>query len=69
MDDVKEFKKMNVTFKPRNQKLVLVTSMKNGDLKLEKFQGLDKKGEATVEITEETTAEGISEVIEEFRAM
>jgi len=59
--------KLKVEFRPAT-KLVSITATDEG-LHLRKYQGRKAKGEATIEVDEETTREGIVEVIEEFRAM
>jgi hypothetical protein len=63
--------RLKVKFKPRTQKLVLITNTEQG-LKLEKFVGLNKKSEALMSNADlanpEITVDGIKEVIEEFRA-
>ena len=60
--------KKPVKFSPRTTKLVVITRVEEG-MRLKKFQGTALKGEATIEVGDETTLEGIKEVIEEFRAM
>lgn len=62
--------RLKVEFKSRTQKLVLITPC-DGGLKLERFVGLDKKGEARIDQAEmdnpELTVEGLKEAVEEFR--
>jgi hypothetical protein len=59
--------KLAVKFHPA-PKLVVISNVEEG-LHLKKFLGRAQKGEATVEVDDATTLDGIKEVIEEFRAM
>jgi hypothetical protein len=59
--------KLNVEFRPAT-KLVVVTATDEG-FHLKQYQGRKAKGEASIEVNEETDMQGVKELIEEFRAM
>lgn len=52
---------------PRTPKLVVIQTTSEGNLQLVGYRGHKKKGVAILDIDQETTPDGVKEVVEEFR--